>query len=485
MAPSKSVVAGKTPTQGGSSLVMVEIRADNGFSFEELESGVWQQVVECFREVLVEALSRVDTLLYENRDAQRYVFKEMRSRTLMTKFGPITFKRRYYWDQEEKRFVFLLDEVLQIAKRQRVSESVRADAVEAAVTAGSFRGAAAELGRRDCQVYVSHEAIRQWSIETGMALAAAQKQRQVTEGGTRKVRFLYIEADGFWPGRQRGKKAEVRLFVIHEGWVERTPAGTEYRLVNRRDFIPDSGRDSWEQLSEFLEREYDLSDTWVIINGDRARWIREGVTWFPKALYQIDRFHLKQELNHVLRHQPRLLERANAALETNDAGGLLAVLEEARTAETDSKRRGEIRRLVADLRTMPESIRDYRVRLQERGVSVEGLRGLGAAEGAVERYSARLRKVGRSWSERGLKAMMHVLAAHFHGTLRGAVEMVERQLGLESLAAVREKVRHRVVETVGRGIEGVRHGRMPILYAGRNASGGYSRMLRAAAGFTK
>lgn len=111
MAPSKSVVAGKqTPTQGGSSLVMVEIRADNGFSFEELESGVWQQVVECFREVLVEALSRVDTLLYENRDAQRYVFKEMRSRTLMTKFGPITFKRRYYWDQEEKCFVFLLDE---------------------------------------------------------------------------------------------------------------------------------------------------------------------------------------------------------------------------------------------------------------------------------------------------------------------------------------------------------------------------------------
>ena len=44
---------------------MVEIRADNGFSFEELESGVWQQVVECFREVLVEALSRVDTLLYD------------------------------------------------------------------------------------------------------------------------------------------------------------------------------------------------------------------------------------------------------------------------------------------------------------------------------------------------------------------------------------------------------------------------------------
>ena len=79
---------------------------------------------------------------------------------------------------------------------------------------------------------------------------------------------------------------------------------------------------------------------------------------------------------------------------------------------------------------------------------------------------------------------MHVLAAYFHGTLRGAVEMVERQLGLESLAAVREKVRHRVVETVGRAFKESATGACRS-YAGRNASGGYSRMLRAAAGFTK
>ncbi|WP_374713189.1 ISLre2 family transposase [Symbiobacterium terraclitae] len=462
---------------------MDEIRADVAFSFQELEDLVWERTVECHRESMIEALSALDKALHENRDSERFVYKEMRSRDVMTKLGPISLKRRYYWDREEECYVCLLDEALGLAKRQRVSDSVRTEAVEAAVTGGSFRGAAAELERRGCQVHVSHEAIRQWTIQTGRAIAKAAKQRQELTAGTRRVPVLFIEADGFWPGRQRGKKAEVRLFVIHEGWVQRSPGSQEYSLVNRRDFVPDRGRDSWEQLSEFLESEYDLSETWVIINGDRAAWIREGVTWFPKALYQIDRFHLKRELRHVLRQQPQRLKEAEEAIVANDAKRLLTVLDKAHEAEGDSGRRQALRNLLADLKTIPESIRDYRVRLQERGVNVEGLRGLGAAEGAVERYSARLRKVGRSWSETGLMAMLHVMAAYFRGALQGAVQYVERQLGLESLQTAREKVRQRVAETVGRGIDGARHARMPILHVGRNASGGYSKALRGLAGF--
>lgn len=462
---------------------MDEIRAETSISFQEVEDWVWERAVECFREAMVDVLSACDEALHAGRDPERYEYKEMRSRDLMTKLGPISLKRRYYWDREERRHVFLLDEKLGLEKRQRVSDSVRAEAVEAAVTGGSYRGASAELERRGSQVHVSHEAVRQWTIAAGRALVrAAEQHRQVTEG-TRRVRFLFIEADGFWPGRQRGKKVEVRLFVIHEGWEQRTGGSQEYSLVNRRDFVPERGRDSWEQLSEYLESEYDLSETWVIINGDRAAWIREGVTWFPKALYQIDRFHLKRELRHVLRQQPERQERAEEAIAANDARRLLAVLGEAHGAETDKGRREALRKLLADLKTIPESVRDYRARLQERGLHVEGLRGLGAAEGAVERYSARLRKVGRSWSETGLMAMLQVMAAYFRGVLRGAVEYVERQLGLDSLKAAREKVRQRVVETVGWGTEGARQARMPILQVGRNASGGYSKVLRGLAGY--
>jgi len=462
---------------------MDKIRDNTLVSLQVIEDHIWNLAVGCFRESMVDVLSALDKALYESQDPERYVLKEMRSRDVMTKVGPISFKHRYYWDREEQRFVFLLDEALGLARRQRVSDSVRAEAVEAAVTGGSYRGAAAELGRRDCQVHVSHEAIRQWTIQTGKALAKAAKPQQERKAGTRRVRILFIEADGFWPGRQHGKKAEVRLFVIHEGWMQRSAGSQEYKLVNRHDFVPEPGKDSWEQLSEYLESEYDLSETWVIINGDRAAWIREGVTWFPKALYQIDRFHLKRELGQVLRHQPQRLKETMEAIAVNNAGRLLAVLEQACEAEGDSGRRKALRNLLADLKTIPESTRDYRVRLKERGVNVEGLRGLGAAEGAVERYSARLRKVGRSWSETGLQAMLHVMAAYFRGALRGAVRYVEEQLGFDSLQAAREKVRQRVQETVGRGIDAARHASMPILRAGRNASGGYSRALRGLAGY--
>jgi hypothetical protein len=39
----------------------------------------------------------------------------------------------------------------------------------------------------------------------------------------------------------------------------------------------------------------------VVINGDRARWIRQGTEYFPKAIYQADRYHVKRDLRRFLR----------------------------------------------------------------------------------------------------------------------------------------------------------------------------------------
>jgi len=252
---------------------MTEIRADSVISFQEIEASVWESVVNSFRETMVEILEGLDRALYEARDPKRLVLKEMRETHLVTKVGLIAFKRRYYWDADEERWVFPLDESLGVEKRQRVSNAVRAEAVEAAVAGSSYRGAAAELERRDCQVAVSHEAIRQWTLKAGEAIKAEAQRQQDNPAGERRVPVLFIEADGFWPGRQRSKRQETKLFVVHEGWEPRTPGSQEYRLINRREFIPDPKGDAWEQCSAWVESEWDLSDTWVVINGDRAPWM--------------------------------------------------------------------------------------------------------------------------------------------------------------------------------------------------------------------
>lgn len=49
-----------------------------------------------------------------------------------------------------------------------------------------------------------------------------------------------------------------------------------------------------------------------MINGNRAPWIREGVEYFPKAMYQADRFHVKGDLKQFLSGTEGLKECLNA-----------------------------------------------------------------------------------------------------------------------------------------------------------------------------
>jgi hypothetical protein len=338
-----------------------------------------------------------------------------------------------------------------------------------------------ELERRDCQVTVSHEGIRQWTLKAGDFLRGEVERQLADPNGERRVPVLFIEADGFWPARQREKRRESKLFVSHEGWEPRSPGSKDYQLVNRQDFVPSQKGDAWEEYLTWLESQYDLSDTWVVINGDRAPWIRSGVESFPKAMYQVDRFHLIREVRRLLKPHAEQLKAARRAIKSSDADGLLKALGSALADEHDAKRQAEMEQLHDDLQTMPESTRDYRVRLREKGVETDGLRGLGSAESAVERYSQRTRKCGRSWSGPGLQAMLLALRAYFRGTLRGAVRVVEERLGLVPLKQAQQAARKAAVEAVGRGLDAARHAHLPAMEYGTTASGGLSKLFRAIA----
>ncbi|MDR9786614.1 MAG: UPF0236 family protein [Peptococcaceae bacterium MAG4] len=67
--------------------------------------------------------------------------------------------------------------------------------------------------------------------------------------------------------------------------------------MNPKFFVAHDGEDFWEEASAHVMRNYKIDkDVTVVINGDRASWTRKGLEYFPKAMYQVDRFHLKREL---------------------------------------------------------------------------------------------------------------------------------------------------------------------------------------------
>jgi hypothetical protein len=228
----------------------------------------------------------------------------------------------------------------------------------------------------------------------------------------------------------------------------------------------------WEQVSRRLWSKYDLDDTVVVIGGDRALWIRKGTEYFPKAMYQFDRFHLKREMKKLL--EDGSYAQAARALDEGRAGDVLEILRQARPRNRSAAQ--EARHLIADLERHAEAMVDYRLRLEAMGYDTTGMRGLGASEPMVNRYSRRLKKQGRSWGG-GLDAMIHAMQKRFSGELGrytkklyDAIERLEAVMKPDAVAARDEQVVREVLD----GVTSRMGANMPILSAGRTRSGGLS-----------
>src|SRR5690606_4731614 len=117
-------------------------------------------------------------------------------------------------------------------------------------------------------------------------LEEEQAERLERPAGTRKVSVLFLEVDGLnVPFQREGgqRRVEEKLLTVHEGWQRRHPASDEYVLANKRHFRTQA-KDFWELESRFVYLLYDVDDdTVVVINGDRAEWVRRGVKYFPKV----------------------------------------------------------------------------------------------------------------------------------------------------------------------------------------------------------
>jgi len=462
---------------------MDQLRSQLGFSLLELETALFEYMARQFAGLMAWALERIDDWLSNQRDSRRFRMRDKEPRTLQTLFGvDITFRRRRYVDRETGKTVYLLDEVLQLPSHRQVSPALASWALGQAVLANSYRGAARCLEALYGHQVVSHESVRQVVLAAGEGLEKEQAERLEWPAGTRKVPVLFLEVDGLIVPLQREggqRRVEEKLLTVHEGWAPRHPASGEYVLVNKRHFRTQA-RDFWELASRFVYSLYDVDEnTMVVINGDRAEWVRRGVKYFPKAIYQVDTFHLMRELREIFGHgSPVVQELAEAREEDVTGAAFMAKLAEACAKLTDPKKRQRCRALLEDLKDMPEAVVDYRLRLRAQGIPTEGLRGVGAAESQVDTFADRVKHRGRSWSRRGLAAMMEVLCWRNTQRLDEVMKRVEAflvrtQVSLEGLKRQTKQVLQCVVNE---GVEVLR-AHVPITDAGRTRSGGLSHLM--------
>jgi len=146
------------------------------FNFAEIEKLVWGAALETFQHALVEILSTIDDFLMAKRDKNRFEYKEKKERTCITMLGPIVVKRRYYWDKDEKDWVYLLDQALELTKGTQVSAALKELVVIWATKGPSYRDVRDRLEDFFGEQILSHEKIRQLVIQSSDVLKKTLKE---------------------------------------------------------------------------------------------------------------------------------------------------------------------------------------------------------------------------------------------------------------------------------------------------------------------
>ena len=331
--------------------------------------------------------------------------------------GDIRLRRRLYRDKQGN-YHFLLDERIGLDRGSRVSPMMKKLAVQSS-TDYTFREVEGNM-KAVFPWAVSHTTVHNLSRrvadshieEEEREIKALYEDGVIPESEGKAVPYLFMEADGINISLQREKqrRAEIKGGIAYEGWEE--IGNGRYKLKGKSVYagIMD-GKRFWEGFSLNLAKEYDLSRVGkVIVGGDGASWVKEGAELFG-GLYELDRFHLKRALYQGLGSGPLVNEIYQACVK-GEVASVERVLTRAQQG-VEGERAEEVMRLRGYLMDNYYGLRDYRIE-----ISGEGLRGLGAVEGNVDKlFADRMKKRGMSWTKEGANRMARLISLSHSGRL--------------------------------------------------------------------
>ena len=211
------------------------------------------------------------------------------SRTLVTRYGTVQFKRRHYIEKDTGNSIFLLDKVCHIEKYTRLTQDTIFHIAELAIECSSY----AQAGRLALiGTIVSRQTVAS-CLDKVMAL---REQRSTLN----QADVLYISVDGFFANyKDFKKKKELKFASLYTGIESITP--TRKGLLNRNLVTPVKGNQPLiEVIQKAIRENYSIHDqTKIYILGDGAPWIQELAYQLPNATFVIDPFHYKRAIQSL------------------------------------------------------------------------------------------------------------------------------------------------------------------------------------------
>ena len=414
---------------------------ENGVTFKDLEKNIYAWVCQIGRQFTQEFLERYDWLLMEGRDRKKYRNKGVRQTTVKTVYGEVTYRRTVYETVEEdgtRRFVYLLDETLELANVGLISSNM-AELLVKGITELSYRECAAKVSEMTGQT-ISTMGV--WNVIQALGEQVCEEEKELAEEykkghikGEKKSPVLFEEADGVYirlQGKDRKRmgqdKAELKVGIAYSGW--RKTGLDRYTL---EDKVAVTGFSKAKEFHEYREAQiaqtFDLDFVEQrILNADGAAWIK--MVKNKSTCFQLDPFHRNKAVREKI-HHPAAQRAILELLEEEKIEEVFKYLECYRNSLWEEKEIEETEELIRYYENNREGLLPYQSQGLELPESPEGVeyRNMGTMENHIWSIIAKRMKHGhRSFSIRGGNHLAKILAKKCSGKLYEVTERLKKPI---------------------------------------------------------
>ena len=297
---------------------------------------------------------------------------EIDDRKIISIFGEIDFKRRYYIDKSTNERVYLLDEYFKIAPKERLLENVETNLIKEAIEtnyekAGKVVSYKTEISKQTVMNKISELKIN------------IEEEKEVTK---KVVDNIYCIADEDHVHLQKGGIEEPRLIVVYDSIMK---DGKRTKLCNKKHFggvYKGKIDDLWEEVLTYIDNTYELDKVKnIFILGDGANWIKTGLEWIPQSINVLDKFHLKKAVNAIVgkENKENVLEKAEykrriyTSFYTNNFKETKEIVYEILSEEKEKIVRKKKQKILQYILNNREGIKNlYKYQKELHGCSAEG-----------------------------------------------------------------------------------------------------------------
>lgn len=242
------------------------------------------------KEQIQKALERYDKEIYCSIDHNRFILIRIDERTILSSYGILKFKRRYYYDNFMNEYCYLLDNKFQIPKSKRMTNELILKILDLA-SIMSYKEVGEHLSDEfTVSKYSIWKTINEVLLETYFDVDINRKNFKV-----------HVQIDEKFIGMTGSKnKKKYYTLTIFAG---KKLVGKKYQLLNKTVISSSVLVNLKQKINEILINRYKVSlDEEIFISGDFATYIQnfgDSITCC-KSKYVPDKFHVYKSLRDLL-----------------------------------------------------------------------------------------------------------------------------------------------------------------------------------------